>query len=590
MGSLHEGRSRHRRGRPSPRPRAEEPILALLRRFWPATRGVRRWIALGAVLAAILPVVAAAEIWLFARLVDDVLVPGDLSALPALIGLFVGLNLLAAAIEFAKRIVGAWASEQFVLGLRASVFAHVLALSPLQVGRWPHGDLLTRLSGDVVALQRVLVSGPGRVVSAAVRIVVYVGMLFWLDAQLAVLALVATPLFWLLARRFAAAIRAAARERRSRSGVVATLADEVVGSLAAVQAARAERYEQARYDEQGRAAITAEMRATRLAAFFSPLVDLVELVGAMLVLAGGAWALAQGRLTLGELLAFLTYLSQLYGPVRTLTDLAGTAAKASASGERLAEVLDESPAVGDPLVRAVGPGPLGAGVVDVLDVAFRYPGAQRPALDGVSLTLRPGTVTALVGPSGSGKSTLAMLLLRLVDPESGAIRLDGRDLRSLPLAEVRAAVHLLLQDTYLFEGTIAENIRYGRPDATDSEVIDALRAADGLDIVHRRRLGMDCPIGPRGRALSGGQRRRLVLARALLRPAPVLVFDEFSTGLDPASTARVLAAIRDAGRTTLLVTHDPLVADAADRVLTISAGRIAVPSPRAAPAAVGGPG
>ena len=166
----------------------------LLVRFWPATRGVRRWIALGAVFAAVLPLGAAAEIWLFARLVDDVLVSRDLGPLPLIVGLFIGINLAGAAVEFGKRIVGAWAMEQFVLGLRGTVFAHVLRLSPLQLRRWPHGDLLTRLSGDVVALQRVLVSGPGRVVSAVVRIVVYVGMLFWIDPILALLVLVATPL------------------------------------------------------------------------------------------------------------------------------------------------------------------------------------------------------------------------------------------------------------------------------------------------------------------------------------------------------------------------------------------------------------
>jgi len=561
-----------RRTRAAAHEQTDEPVLPLLLRFWPHTRGLRHWIVACAVLASIPPIVAAAEVWLFKTLVDDALVPKDLGLLPLLAGLYMGLNLASGAVEFTLRMVSAWAGEQFVLRLRNHVFDHLLRLSPLQVARRPQGDTLTRLSGDVGAVERILVSGPAEVVEMAVRILVFVGIMVWLDPLLAALALVATPLFWVLARRFSAAIRRAARERRRRSGLVQSLADEVLTSMAAVQAASAEDRERRRYRHQGEAAVAAEMQATRLIAFFRPLVDLVELTGALLVVTAGAWSLASGRLTLGELLAFMTYLTQLYSPIRGITDLITAAYKAGASAERLEELLDEAPAVTE-AATPVTP-ELIVGRVEFENVGFRYPASSRPAVDGVSFFAEPGTVTAVVGPSGSGKTTMAWLLLRLADPDTGTVRLDGHDVRTLSLRTVRSSVQLLLQDTHLFDGTIEDNVRYGRPDASAADVLRALDDADASDVVARWPEGIGHHVGPKGRFLSGGQRRRFALARALLAGAPVLVLDEYSTGLDPQSSRRVLNRLRDPRRTVVVITHDPAVAQAADHVLVVDQGHV----------------
>jgi ATP-binding cassette subfamily B protein len=294
------------------------------------------------------------------------------------------------------------------------------------------------------------------------------------------------------------------------------------------------------------------------------------------VICAGAWSVTAGRLTIGELLAFLTYVTQLYSPLRELAGLAVSSHAAAASAERLAEVLDEPPALLDQRPVAVAPVRRIEGAVSFREVSFRYPGADRDALQSVSFDATPGMVTAVVGPSGSGKSTLAMLLMRWADPDSGSVHLDGHDLRTLPLATVRGATSLLLQESYLFDGSIADNIRYpgDRAAAGSVELGRVLHEADVWDVVDTRTAGLDHAVGPKGATLSVGQRRRVALARALLHRRPILVLDEFSAGLDPASVRRILAAVRKHDRTVVLVTHDPVVAAAADRVVVLDGGRV----------------
>ena len=282
---------------------------------------------------------------------------------------------------------------------------------------------------------------------------------------------------------------------------------------------------------------------------------------------------------------FLAYLTQLYGPIRDLSRLSNTIFAAAAGAERVIELLEERPSVVDrPSAVALS---RVRGRVELRDVTFRYPGAERNALAGVSLCVQPGETVAVVGPSGAGKSTLARLLLRFDDPAAGSVRIDGHDLRELTLHSLRAHVGLLAQETLLPDVTVREAIAYGRPGASDAQLEAAARSAGAHEFVCALPDGYDTPVGQRGRRLSGGQRQRIAIARALLRETPVLVLDEPTTGLDAEAKAALLDPLARLvrGRTTIVISHDLEVIAWADRVVTLVEGRV-VDVDRAATAAV----
>jgi ABC-type multidrug transport system fused ATPase/permease subunit len=555
---------------------AEAPAvaaLAIARRFWPYARPYGRWLAVGLVLLCLTPAIDTLEIYLFKLVVDDVLVPQQLGPLPPLATAYLGLALLGGLVSFADEYLAAWVGERFLLDLRADVFAHLHSLSADQLGRRRVGDLLARLTGDVQAIERFLLATLGDAVSAAARIVFFTGALFLLSWKLALSALLVAPLFYLAARRFGALVKHAAREKRRRSGSLSVVAEESLNAAPLVQTLNRQRAEVERFRRDNAAIMDAELAATRIAALFGPLVGLIELLGGMLVIGFGVWALKSGDLTLGGLLVFIAYLAQLYSPLRSLGRLSNDVFAAAAGAERVIELLEERPTVADaPHARAL-PRPV-RGHVELCNVSYRYPGAARPALSGVSLTTRPGEMVALTGPSGAGKSTLARLLVRFADPQAGTVRIDGHDLRDITLASLREHVVMLLQDTYLPEMSAHEAIAQGRAGASDAEVEAAARAAGVHEVIAALPDGYDSSIGTGGSRLSGGQRRRLAIARAFVRNAPVLILDEPTTGLDRAARDRLLEPLRALthGRTTIVITHDPAVAAWADREIELRNG------------------
>jgi len=558
---------------------AQAPAVAALeivRRFWPFARPYRRWIALGLFLLVLVPAIDAVEIYLFKLVVDDVLVPQDLAALVPIAAAYLGLALIGAVASFGDEYVATWVGERFLLDLRARVYAHVHSLSPAQLRRRSVGDLLARLTGDVAAIERLILSALGEGVSALARIVFFTAALFVLSWQLALAALLVAPLFYVLVRRFGRLVRHAAREKRRRTGSLSAVAEESLNAAPLVQSVNGQEAEVARFKRENAAIMDAEMAATRIGGVFAPLVGLLELLGGMLVIAFGVLALSSGELTLGGLLVFFTYLAQLYAPIRSLGEMSNEVFAAAAGAERVLELLREEPAVRD----APGARPLPAparGEVELRGVTFTHRGAERPALRDVSLTVEPGEIVALVGPSGAGKSTLAELLVRFADPERGAVLLDGHNLRDLTLASVRDHVGLLLQDTTLLDATAREAIAMARPGATDDEVEAAARAAGIHHVIATLPDGYDTRLGSGGGRLSGGERRRLAIARALVRDTPVLVLDEPTTGLDEAARDALLDPLRRLarGRTTILISHDPAVVEWADRVLELREGALA---------------
>src|SRR5215211_7396058 len=548
-------------------------LRELVRRFWPYARPYRRWIGVALALIALSQAVDTAIIWLFKLVVDQVLVPRDLAALVPIAVAYLGLVVAGGAVSFADDWLSTWVGERFVLGLRTSVFRHLQGLSLDFFERRRLGDLIARLTGDVGAIETLVLSGATDAASYTLRILFFAGALFWLQWDLALFALVVTPLFWVLARRFSRLIKDASREKRRRSGSLSAVAEESLANSQLVQAYGREQWEVDRFHGESLGAFRAEMASTRLKALFSPLIDLVEVAGALVVLAAGTWALSQDRISIGGLLAFLAYLSQLYSPVRSLSRLAGMLLSATAGAERIAELLEERPSVPErPAAASLGHA---SGGVRFDAVRFRYPGTSRPAPDGLSFALEPGSTLALVGPSGAGKSTAAKLLLRFYDPEAGRVMVDGADVRGLSLASLRENIAVVLQETLVLDGSIRDNIAYGRPEASEAEIVRAARDADAHEFVMALPDGYDTQVGQRGRRLSGGQRQRIAIARAMVRDAPILVLDEPTTGLDAESSGRVLDPLRRlmAGRTTIVISHNLMTARYADLIVVLDHGR-----------------
>jgi ATP-binding cassette, subfamily B, bacterial len=551
------------------------PVREVFRRFWPYTRGGRRWLLPILAFSVVGPVIDAAQIWLFKLVVDDVLVPRDLSLLLPIALVCLGLTLAIGLVDFADAMVSTWVGERFVLNLRSEVFRHIQGLSLGFFERRRLGDLLYRVTGDVDSVETFLLSGVANALYYVIQLGVFVGLLVYLQWDLTLIALVIAPLFWLAARHFSRRIKAASRERRRRSGAISAVTEEVFGNIALVQAYNRQGWEHGRFQRENLGRYRAAMASTRIRGVYTPLVELIEAVGALAVIALGTWKLAQGQLTLGGLLVFLALLSRLYQPIRDLSRLTNTFYAASAAAERIIELLDQRPQV--PV--AAHPRGIGwaRGRVQFEQVAFRYPDAERLALSGVSFEAAPGETLAVVGASGAGKSTAAKLLLRFYDPDRGAVRFDGIDLRELRPDELRANIAVVLQETLVLQGTVRENIGYGRPDATEAEIVAAARAADADEFVRRLPDGYDTDVGRGGQLLSGGQRQRLAIARAMVRDAPVLVLDEPTTGLDAESGRRIMKPLRRlmAGRTTIVISHNLLTVRDATRILVLDQGRVA---------------
>jgi ABC-type multidrug transport system fused ATPase/permease subunit len=550
-------------------------VREIFRRFWPYARPYRRWLVVGFVLIAAVPAVDTAMIWMFKLVVDEVLVPQTFGPLVRIALAYLGLTVLAGTLSFFDEYVSSWIAERFLLSLRTEFFRHLQRLSLAFFDRRRLGDVISRLTGDVAAIESFVLSGVTDAFSYALQILFFAGALFYLRWDLALVSLVITPLFWLIAKRFSRMIKVASREKRRRSGSISSVAEESLSNIALVQAYNRQGSEVERLHEQGVGSYEAEMAATRIKALYSPLVDLAQLLGVLLVLGMGTWELSRGALSLGGLLVFITFLTQLYTPVRSLGKLVNRIYSASAAAERIIEFLDETPSVRSPSRPRSLDGP--AWTVAFEDVRFSYPESERLAVEDVSFRLERGQTIALVGPSGSGKSTIAKLLLRFYDPQAGRIQLDAIDLRDLRLEELRANVSVLLQETLVFDGTVRDNIAYGREGATEAEIVAAAIAADADDFIRQLPEGYATNIGQKGRLLSGGQRQRIAIARAMIRQAPILILDEPTTGLDAASTERIMEPLRRlmSGRATIVISHNLMTVRDATTILVLDRGRVA---------------
>ncbi|MFF7645376.1 ABC transporter transmembrane domain-containing protein [Streptomyces canus] len=549
-------------------------VREAFRRFWPLTRGDRRWLAAIVACVVVSALAETAAILLFAELTDTALKAGSLSAFWGPAGAWLGVAVLGALVGYLGNSLATWTAERFVLRLRAKVFRHLQDLPPHFFQKHRQGDLVERLTGDVEAIEQMVVSGVVGTVAAAFSAVFYSAAALYLRWDLALATFVLAPLFLLAARRFSGRIRQASQDERVADGAITSVVAESLGNVVLTQAYNRRRDEERRLDREARAWMRASVRGARLSEMYEQFVEVVETLCVLAVIGLGVWEISADRMTLGQLLAFAAFIGYLYPPVRNLGQLGLTLTAATAGAQRLHEILDAEPSVGDP-AEPVPAWPV-HGWVGFHGVHFRYPTAHRDSLTDVSFSAAPGELVIITGPSGAGKSTLSKLLTRFYDPSAGVITLDGVPLPHLGLEFLREQIALLPQETLILAGTIRENIGTGRPGASDAEIEQAARAAAAHDFVAALPEGYDTEIAPGTAALSGGQLKRITIARAMLRAAPVLVLDEPTAGLDSVAARQVVQPLRRlmSGRTTIMITHDLSLAPDADRILVVDGGRL----------------
>lgn len=531
----------------------------------------------GTVLSLFLPYLSKA-------LIDDAILVGDVGALFRIVGLFLGLTVLSFLANVGSGMRYTKVSADILFDMRLHLYRHLQRLSPRFYAATPLGDVVSRINHDIGEIQRVTAETALAWLGNVLFMIGTVAMLIWLDVRLFLVGLLALPpSLWALVR-YRRQLEDRVRDLRERSADIGSFLIETLQGVRLVTAANAQTREVDRFRERNDAFVRSLLSMRWFSYLAGGLPGLLLQAGGTVVFLYGGYLVIAGELTLGTFVAVMAYQMRLMSPVQALMGLYANLASARASLVRVHELLDTPPDVLE------APSPIGlpsaAGRVELEDVRFGF-GRGAPVLDGVSLVIPAGQVVALVGASGSGKSTLADLLVRQLDPEAGRIRLDGHDIRELSLSDLRRHVAVVEQAPFIFHTTIAENIRYARPAATDERVREAAAAAALAPLIERLPDGLDTVVGERGRQLSEGERQRVAVARALLADPAVLVMDEATGALDPESEGRVLAGLeallRD--RTAILITHRRELAERADRVVVIRGGRVVEDGPPAGLAA-----
>jgi len=514
----------------------------------------------------------ASNSWLGSVVTFFAALPGGLLAwICAAIFLFAVLDAVFAHL---RDVTLATVGQRVVGKIRQDVFAHLQSLEPTVFERRPVGDLIMRLTGDIQLLKQMLVGAMIFGAQSAVMITIMLAAMFWLNPVLAILAIATAPILalasWVISRR----IRKAAKGQREKESLLAGIAHDVLGSMAVVQAYNREPIEQKRFSRQNRSSVRAGVKTTRLESKLYRIVSLGSACSLCAILYVGVSAVLDQRMTPGDLLVFISYLRALNKPIRNIAKLTSQTAKAASCGQRVADVFAIEPKIRNrrdavALSRA-------RGAICFENVSFSYEDGP-PALRDVSLRIEPHQRVAIVGHTGAGKTTLFKLLLRFVESDQGAIRLDDYEIANLTLDSLRRQMGWVSQDTLLFGMSVADNIALANPDADPRAIRRVATCAHAHQFIESLQNGYDTVLGEKGASLSGGERQRLALARALLRDTPVLLLDEPATALDSITRSAVEQAWMSPANTatTLVICHRLVGMDRFDRVIMLDRGRVA---------------
>jgi ABC transporter fused permease/ATP-binding protein len=547
---------------------------AVLRRLWPFVARYRVRLAAASVLLSLTTALGLVFPAFFGRVIDAAFTQQDPAGLHTHALLLVATLALQTVLVFLRHYSFGWVAERVIADLRLALSRHLLRQSQSFFHRHPTGELLARSHGDVTKVQEMLATGASEGVVGVLTVVGGVAILFWTDAFLTLVMLLAVPPAIIATVHFGRRIRVMGqRAQDALADANGQLLEQLV-EIETVQSFTREEHAASRFGTRVEAAFGLAGRGLLIGSAFASFATFMAFATVFGVFWVGSTAVARGDMTAGTLTEFMMYTVVVGASVTPLSGLWGRMQAALGAASHVFELLDVEPEIASP---PAGRRPSTVrGELRLERVSFAYPDRDKPVLRDVDLHLRPGRSCALVGGSGSGKSTVSRLLRRLYDPQAGRVLLDGHDLRTLDLSALRGSIAVVSQEPRLFSGSIGENIRYGRLDATDDEIHAAARLANAHAFIEELPLGYDTPVGEGGAQLSGGQRQRVSIARALLRDPAILILDEATSALDAHSEHLVQEGLErlQRGRTTLIIAHRLSTVMAADHIAVLDDGRI----------------
>ena len=554
------------------------PSTWTLFRLWHFAKPYRGQLLLGFFLMLLGTAASQVPPYLTIPLVDKVMIPlqsgqhVELSTIAFYLSGLLASGLLAWVLSWAKTYILALASERIAADLRTTTYEHLLRLSLEYFGGKRTGDLLSRVGSESDRIAVYLSLHVTDFASDVVMIVMTAVILFTMDPYLALVTLVPLPFIGWMIHFVRYRLRTGFEKIDRVWGEVTNVLADTIPGIRVVKAFAQEQREAKRFREANRHNLLVNDRINKIWSLFSPSVSLLTEMGLLVVWGFGIYQVGQGEITVGMLLAAIAYIGRFYGRLDSMSRIVSVTQKSASAAKRIFDILDHVSSVPEP----AQPVPMGKvqGRIEVSNVGFRY--GNREVNRGINLSIAPGEMIGLVGHSGSGKSTLVNLICRFYDVSEGSIKVDGVDIRSYAISDYRQNIGLVLQEPFLFFGTIAENLAYGKPDATRSEIIAAARAAHAHEFILRLPQGYDSMVGERGQGLSGGERQRISIARALLIDPRILILDEATSSVDSETEKEIQKALENLvkGRTTIAIAHRLSTLHRADRLVVLDRGRV----------------